>query len=219
MKGQSFFITGTSTDVGKTHFSCLLLAAMRKAGLSAVGYKPLCCGDRDDAHRLLAASSPLKDGTTLPLDTINPLHFKAAAAPVVAARIENRTFELEPLLQTHHALTQTFDCVVSEGAGGWEVPLTPQKNISDLAVLIDCPIIVVINNQLGALNHTLLTVNAIRQRGLECAGLILNQCQAERDSASISNRVILEEMIEAPILAEILFDQSELDEDFIDQIL
>ncbi len=216
-KGKSFFITGTSTEVGKTHFSCLLLAALRDTGLSAGGFKPVCCGDRDDAQRLMDSSSPI--GGTLNLDLLNPVYFKAPAAPLAAAKIENREFALERLYQAYLQVSQHFDCVVTEGVGGWEVPLTAKETVADLAALIDAPVIVVIDNRLGALNHTILTVNAIQQRGLTCAGLILNQCQDERDSASISNRVIIEDILSVPVLGEILFEQSSLDPDFINQIL
>lgn len=215
MSNKSFFVTGTSTDVGKTHVSCLLLKALCESGVSATGFKPLCCGDRDDAQKLLEAGSPSESG----LDDINPVWFKAPAAPMAAARIENREFSLEQLQVAYQKLKSRFDCVVTEGAGGWEVPLTANETIADLAELLGDPVIVVIDNRLGALNHTILTVKAIQQRGLECVGLVLNQCQDERDSASISNRVIIEEILSVPVLGEILFDQTALEPSFIDQIL
>lgn len=218
MKACSFFITGTSTEVGKTHFSCLLISALRQAGLSVAGYKAIACGDREDAQRLLEVSSHKKDGSELTLDEINPLHFKVPAAPLAAAKIENRSFVLDDLKLAYKKLQCDFDCVVSEGVGGWEVPLIADQKVSDLALLLADPVIVVVDNRLGALNHTILTVNAIRARGLECAGLILNQCQAERDAASISNRVIIEETLDVPVLAELLFEQTELEPGFIDQI-
>lgn len=215
MKGRSFFVTGTSTGVGKTQFSCLLLAALRAAGLSATGYKPVCCGGRDDVRRLMEAGQ----ATDLDPDDLNPLWLKAPAAPLAAARIENRKFCLEDLRRGYERLRRQFDCVVTEGIGGWEVPLTATETVADLAALIAAPVIVVVDNRLGALNHTILTVNAIQHRGLECAGLVLNQCEDERDSASISNRVVIEEILSVPVLTEILYDQSELDPDFINQIL
>lgn len=215
MKAKSFFVTGTSTGVGKTHLSCMLLEALRESGLSVAGFKPVCCGDRDDAQRLLEAAGQ----GDFSLDEINPVWFKAPAAPLAAARIENREFSLDDLHQKYLQLKQQFGCVVTEGVGGWEVPLTAKETVADLAALIEAPVIVVIDNRLGALNHTILTVNAIQQRGLECAGLVLNQCQDERDSASISNRVIIEDILSVPVLGEILFDQTTLDPGFIDQIL
>jgi dethiobiotin synthetase len=75
---------------------------------------------------------------------------------------------------------------------------------------------VVVNNKLGALNHTLLTVRAIRDRGLRTAGLILNHVADERDPASISHRVIFEKMLpDVPVVAEIIHGESELDADFL----
>jgi len=215
MSGKSFFVTGTSTGVGKTHFSCLLIEALKESGLSVTGFKPVCCGDRDDAQRLLTAGGNVESD----LDDINPVWLKAPAAPLAAARIESKNIVLDELNQRHRQLSQQFDCVVTEGVGGWAVPLTATDTVADLAALIASPVIVVIDNRLGALNHTLLTVDAIKQRGLECAGLVLNQCQDERDSASISNRVIIEEMLTVPVLGEILFEQTDLEPGFIDQIL
>ena len=70
--------------------------------------------------------------------------------------------------------------------------------------------LLVVNNRLGAINHTVLTANAIRGRGLECAGIILNHVEDERDSASVSNRVVLERSLEVPILADILHGEISL---------
>ena len=104
-----------------------------------------------------------------------------------------------------------FDQVLVEGIGGWEVPISKGYNLGDLAVDFGLPVLMVVDNRLGALNHSILTARAIAARGLECAGIFLNHVEEERDSASVSNRVILEQELGLPILADILHGETELD--------
>ena len=211
---KRFFIAGTDTGVGKTFVTAALLRALNAAAGPAVGYKPLCCGDRDDALALFEASGEPRCGE-LSIDTINPCWLKTPAAPLVAARIENRQVDRGELVAVAEKLAVDFgyQWLLIEGAGGWEVPLAPGGvTMADLAVDFAAPVLLVIDNKLGALNHTLLTVAAIERRGLRCAGIFLNHCRDERDSASISNRVVLEEMLpQVPVLAELLHGESWLD--------
>lgn len=194
-----YFIAGTSTDVGKTHITVLLLQALRQAGRRAAGYKPVCSGGRGDALLLQAQSQP-----GLPIEALNPLWFQAPLAPYAASLIENKPVDVAQLLAGFHAVAKELDTVLVEGAGGWETPLAPGKTMADLAQDLELPVLLVVNNKLGAINHTLLTLQAISARGLHCAGLILNYVEEERDAASISNKHLLLELAQVPILAEIL---------------
>ncbi|MGI9244947.1 MAG: dethiobiotin synthase [Verrucomicrobiales bacterium] len=202
---MNYFITGTDTGAGKTYVTALLLEAIRAEGRSAAGYKPISCGDREDAEALLAASTPAPQ---LNIDRINPVHLKTPAAPLAAAMIENQPVDLTLIKETYAELAGEFDQVLVEGAGGWEVPISEGYHISDLAAELGLPVLVVVNNRLGALNHTILTARAIASRGLECAGIILNHVADERDSASVSNRVVLEQVLGAPVLADILHGET-----------
>ncbi|MGL4401596.1 MAG: ATP-dependent dethiobiotin synthetase BioD, partial [Luteolibacter sp.] len=84
---MSFFITGTDTGVGKTYVTRLLLETLRNAGVDAVGYKPVACGDREDARILAAASGGLSP------EEINPVYLNTPVAPFVAGMLENRTVD------------------------------------------------------------------------------------------------------------------------------
>lgn len=201
----SVFVTGTDTGVGKTYVARLLIEALRGVGIAAVGYKPVACGDRADATVLAAASG------NLARDLVNPLFLKPALAPMVAAMLENRDIEPASLVAGYHALAGEHPCVVAEGAGGWEVPITADYRMSDLAAALGLPVVVVAANKLGCLNHTLLTVNAIRQRGLTCAGIVLNQLEDEMDTAMITNKGVLESLTGVPILAHLIHQQDHLD--------
>ncbi len=202
---MSFFVTGTDTNAGKTWFSCLLVEALRAEGIAAAGYKPVCCGERDDALLLAAASGGLEP------DVVNPVWLKAAVAPLVAGMLENRPVDPAFLREDFRRFAAVHPTVVVEGAGGWRVPLAEGYDMADLAADFGLPVIVVVGNRLGALNHTILTVEAIRARGLEVAGLVLNQLSDELDTASITNKGMLEQLTGAPILAEIIHGQDFLD--------
>lgn len=201
-----YFITGTDTDAGKTYVTCLLIEALRREGKDAVGYKPFACGDRHDPLALQQAS-----GGTLSVEEINPVFLKVPASPYAAALLENRSVDVTAARQGYEALAAKHHHVIVEGAGGWEVPLAGRQTMADFAASLNLPIIVVVNNRLGCLNHTLLTVKNIQQRGLTCAGVILNYAHDERDAASISNRMVLQNFLDIPVLAEVMHGETEID--------
>jgi dethiobiotin synthetase len=201
-----YFITGTDTDAGKTYVTCLLLESLRRAGRGVAGYKPFVCGQRTDAHQLLDSSSP---GVTL--EEVNPVWLKSSAAPYAAGLLENKPVSIDVARAGFHHLAARFEDVLIEGAGGWEVPLTASETLADFAQSLGLPVVLVVNNRLGALNHTILTVRNIQARGLRCAGVILNHVSEERDAASISNRMVLERFLEVPILAEVMHGETEMD--------
>ena len=200
---RSLFLTGTGTNVGKTHVAQLLLRALRAAGTDAVGMKPICCGDRDDALRLHEASGP-----GVELNDVNPVWLRTPAAPYTAALIENRPVDLALVRDRFEHLRATHRALIVEGVGGWRVPITQDYFASDLAADFALPIVVVVANHLGALNHALLTVEAIIARGLTCVGIILNHpCPPLQDIAETTNRSVLESLLTVPILAEIAYGQ------------
>ena len=202
---MSFFITGTDTGVGKTHVTRLILEALRGAGRDAAGYKPVACGDREDAHILAAASGGID------LDEVNPVYFKTAVAPYVAGLLETRTLDPAVLIAGFHRLAEKHATVLVEGAGGWEVPLAAGYRISDLAADLKLPVVLVAGNKLGALNHILLTVAAIQAKGLVCAGIVLNQLEDEMDTAMITNKGVVEDLTGVPLLDHVIYGQDFLD--------
>lgn len=198
------FITATDTNAGKTFVTCLLLEALKATGRRAAGFKPFCCGGREDSVALLKASA---EGLTL--DEVNPVWLKTPASPYAAALIENRLLDLERVSEAFHELTHSYEDVLVEGVGGWEVPLAPQYTAADFAQSLGLPVVVVVNNKLGALNHTILTVKNIATRQMKCAGLILNHVSDMRDPVSIPHRMILEDMLEVPVLGEVMHGETD----------
>lgn len=200
-----YFITGTDTGIGKTYVTCLLLEGLRNAGIDAVGYKPVACGDRNDAVLLAAASGGIDE------NLVNPVFMKAPVAPYVASLLENRSVEPGELLAGFNSLSAVHETVLVEGVGGWEVPIAAGYRVSDFAADLKLPVIVVVGNKLGALNHTLLTVNAIRAKGLSCVGIFLNQLEDEMDTAMITNKGVIEDLTGVPLLDHLIYGH-----DFID---
>jgi dethiobiotin synthetase len=201
-----WFVTGTDTDVGKTYFASLLVRALRKSGLDCVAMKPICCGDRTDSELLHAACEQ-----TISIDEVNPVWLRTPAAPLIAARLERREIDLEQIRRTFRKLNASHRGLIVEGAGGWLVPVRSDYLMSDLAADFGLPVVVVVRNKLGALNHTLLTVQSIRARGLDCAGIILNHMDVDSDVAGRTNRAVLEQTTQAPILFEITRNQREME--------
>ena len=205
---MKFFVTGSDTGVGKTFFCSLLIRALRARGLDTVGFKPICCGERDDALLLHSAA-----GGTVSLNDVNPVWLRVPAAPYSASLIEGRVVDLDLVRRTFTRLSATHSSMIVEGVGGWRVPIAHDYFLSDLATEFALPVVVVVSNRLGALNHTLLTVEAIRAAGLVCAGIILNQPAPPADppdSAVATNRAVLEEVVDVPILYEIEYGQNAL---------
>ena len=205
-EGSGLLVTGTDTGIGKTWVSALLVEELRKKGRSAVGLKPVLSGSREDAERLWQAN-----GGTIDLDVINPWWFQTPVAPLVASRIEGKSLELDSLVAHIHQIRDAHDFTVVEGVGGWEVPMGEGFSFPDYAKALGFPVLVVAANWLGTLNHTLLTVKAVRAAGLECLGVVLNHLEAERDIAATTNRMILEELCPTPLLGEVLTDADWID--------
>jgi dethiobiotin synthetase len=202
---MSLFLTGTDTGVGKTYTAVQLLRAGRAAGLRSAGMKPICCGDRDDAQRLLAASS---EGLTL--DELNPIWLQTPAAPFSASLIEQVVIDEQQLIEQQRALEERFDSIVVEGVGGWLVPIRRDFFVADLAALMKLPVLVVAMNRLGCLNHTILTVRSVLAHGLMCAGVVLNTPEGVSDIASTTNADILRQVLDVPIVSSLAAEVSGL---------
>jgi len=204
---MNFFITGTDTDVGKTFVTALLTRSLRRAGFDTVAMKPVSCGEPEDSLALQAAANH-----ELSLEEVTPVSYAVPLAPVEAARLEGRTFDPSEVLPTFQRLHRTRRSLLVEGVGGWLVPLAEKYSGADLAKELGLPVLLVVRNRLGALNHTLLTLESIASHGLTCHGLVLNNHPADDgDPASEGNRRLLPTLTRTPILFEIHPGQTELE--------
>lgn len=193
MKG--IFITGTDTGVGKTYFTALLTRMLRAQGIPAIALKPVASGDRSDALALAEAM-----GGALPIAKINPIHFSTPLAPYAAGMLENRPFPWDQLCSHWREISSSFPGpFLVEGVGGWRVPMDSTHTIREWARELGLPVLVVCRATLGTLNHTLLTVDSIRQAGLPVPGVVMNFHSAPEDEATRTNPGILEEWAKLPV--------------------
>lgn len=202
MKGV--FITGTDTGVGKTYFTALLTRRLRAEGIPAIALKPVASGDRSDATQLAEAMNG-----ALPMAKINPIHFSTPLAPYAAGMLENRPLPWD-LLRSHWkeiTSSQTGPILV-EGVGGWRVPMDSTHTVREWAQELGLPVLVICRASLGTLNHTLLTVDSIRQAGLPIPGIVMNFHSSLSDDAARTNPGILQEWSGLPVarLLEGAFD-------------
>jgi dethiobiotin synthetase len=196
------FIAGTDTGIGKTHAACTLLHALRAAGYSACGMKPVASGcietpdglRNDDALALQAASS-----TTPLYALINPVALRDPLSPHLAAAHAGVEISLAPLRAAFDQLSGAHQKVVVEGVGGWLVPLAPGLLAADIAKQWRLPVILVVGLRLGCLNHALLTARTIEADGCRLLGWIGNGIDPAMDAPD-ENLATLRELLRAPCL-------------------
>lgn len=182
---RALFITGTDTGVGKTVLTALLAQFLREGGVNVAALKPICSGSRADARMLHAAL-----GGTLALDEINPWHFHAAIAPLLAARLEKKPVKLAQVLAHARLIQKKCDLLLVEGAGGLLSPLGENFNSRDLVVGLRATPVIVASNKLGAVNHILLTLEALPKK-LRAKTRVVLMSPPKPDAATASNARLL----------------------------
>ena len=219
---KNLLITGTGTDVGKTYVSGLIASALRERGVDVGVYKPVSsgCELRDgvlvspDAEHLWQAA-----GRPRVLRDVSPLCFAAAVAPNVAARLEKKSVDAA-LLRNGIGAWSDSDVILVEGVGGLMSPISDEDLVVDLAVDFAFPMLVVVANRLGCINDTLQTLAVAAHRGLQVAGVILNDVVARANDESLdSNRLELERLASAPVLARVRHGEASLDLGIVERLL
>ena len=193
--GRGVFVTGTDTGVGKTRVAAALLRGLAADGFAVIGMKPVASGIdagapvNADVAALVAASTVAADRAD-----VNPYAFVPAIAPHLAAEQAGVVIDLERCAAAFDRLAAAADRVVVEGAGGALVPLGPRTDMLDLALRLDLPVLLVVGIRLGCINHALLSVQAIRARGLVFAGWVANRidpamAEADANVADLARRL------------------------------
>lgn len=201
----SCFVTGTDTEIGKTLNAAALLSAWAAKGHRVVGMKPVAAGAewRDGAWRNEDTDMLVGAGNVeVPYAWQTPYLWREPMAPHIAAAQAGAEMRLEVILDAYARLAEQAQAVVVEGVGGFRVPLSDRLDTADLAVALGLPVILVVGIKLGCISHALMTVDAIRSRGLFLAGWIANQVEAEM-LAPQANVQALRERIDAPFLGHV----------------
>ena len=196
------FITGTDTDAGKTVVSCAIARGLLSAGVDVGVMKPAETGvpaeGPYDARALIEAA-----GVTDSIELVCPQQFDLPAAPLASARAEGRKVDLAAIDAAYQELDRRHECVLVEGAGGLLVPITETLDMAGLAGRLELPVLLVARASLGTINHTLLSVQACQQRGLELLGVVFSHTNGPTSEADLRNLDILREMLGHQVLGEI----------------
>jgi len=204
IKHKGIFITGTDTGVGKTFVTAGLLRAFKKMGFNVCPMKPVETGCGTFNGRLVPADA-LKLVCAIeadePLKLINPYRFKQPLAPAVAADLEGAVIRKREIIAAYKQLSKKYDITIVEGAGGIMVPVYKKYLFVDLIKDLNLPVIIVARPGLGTINHTLLTIEAARNKGLRILGVIINHSAKIKDDVSVrTNPDVIEKLGGLPLL-------------------
>jgi dethiobiotin synthetase len=204
---RGLFVVGTGTGVGKTIVSAGLAWALRRRKIDVGVMKPFATSSRifSDKYRsadvaMLARAAHAKEEDV----ELNPVFYKKAAAPLVAAELTSQPPPvLEQVLRSLKKLASKHEFTIVEGIGGVLVPLTHHQFVADFAQGSELPLLIVTTPVLGTMNHTLLTVEACRKRRLQMAGLVVNMMPKNPSPVEKSTPDFLAKLAKLPVLGTI----------------
>jgi dethiobiotin synthetase len=202
---RGFFVTGTDTEVGKTLIASALILKIKALvpNQTVMGFKPVVAGTSQSPDGLAMnedlESLKLASGYPGNARDLCPYVLATPAAPHLVAKSMGVTLELATMLSAYEGLRAQADWMVVEGAGGFLVPINEKQDLGDLAQALQMPVILVVGLRLGCINHALLTVAAIAQRGLTLGGWVANTVDADMPYLH-ENIETLRARIQAPLL-------------------
>ena len=202
-KLKGLFITGTDTDVGKTYIGAHIVSTLYQSRIKLQPRKPIESGCQliegtlhpDDANQYFHAVNE-----SISLDDICPYRFEPPISPQRAARLVNQPISVEKAHQACIKNISSEDFLVAEGAGGFYSPLCEDGLNADLAKALQLPVLLIANDQLGCINHILLTMEAIQKRNLEINAVVLNGKNQTHDAA-MNNADDLKALVEVPVFS------------------
>ena len=202
---KGLFVTGTDTDVGKTVIAGGIARVLRDKGQRVGVFKPIASGCRSDRQGLVSEDAEfLAHCADSPesLEHICPVRYREPLAPEVAVKRGARPIDFKSVQTYYNRLVTDKDAVIVEGVGGLLVPLAEGFTVADLAKQINLPLLIVSRAGLGTINHTLLTIEVARSRGLRVAGVVINSYVADTATvAEETNPAAIERASGAKVLA------------------
>jgi dethiobiotin synthetase len=170
---KGIFVTGTDTGVGKTVVTAAIAWNLTQAGKRVALMKPIQTGT------IVSGSTDIEFvqkvlGADYSLDVSCPYMFSDPVAPLVASMLVGERIDIKKIKDSYSRLSSDNDFVIVEGAGGLLVPILEDYFMSDLALDLDLPVLIVTRPNLGTLNHTFLTLESAKKRGLDVAGIVIS---------------------------------------------
>jgi dethiobiotin synthetase len=214
-KGNGIFITGTDTGVGKTYVAKGIAWTFRRDGIDVGVMKPAETGCRRRSGQLIpsdAINLMKATGVRDPLDLVNPYRFSKPLAPSVASELAGKTINPARIVNSFQILSRRHDFMIVEGAGGIMVPLSGKYLYLDLAAALHLPVVIVARPGLGTINHTLLTISALKKRRLRIVGVIMNYAKDwKKGPAEKTSMSIIEEISGARLLGIVRYGSDDFD--------
>ena len=211
-KVNGLFITGTDTGVGKTVITGGIARLLARQGQRVGVFKPIASGCKHTREGLISEDAEFLAhcaDSSISLHVISPVCYRIPAAPVTCIEREHKPMDYEAIAAAYTWLAENFDVVIVEGIGGAMVPITETETILDLAFEFDLPTVVVARPNLGTINHSLLTIQAVRQAGLPLAGVVINDYNAmTADLAEETAPDVIARFAQTHILAVVPHDEA-----------
>jgi dethiobiotin synthetase len=219
---SGLFITGTDTGVGKTYVSAGIATALKCQGVDVGVMKPAETGCKmregllmpRDALRLIKAA-----GVNDSLSLVTPYMFRRPLAPAVAGELEGRMIDPVRIISAFQTLSKRHEFMIVEGAGGIMVPLFGKYTYLDLAKKIGLPVLIVARPGIGTINHTMLTIAALKGHKIDIAGIVINYAlEQKKGSAEKTSPAAIEKMSNVRIMGIIPYGSRTFD-DLLNEIL
>jgi len=207
---NGLFVTGTDTGIGKTALSALLLAELRRRNINAAPMKPAqtgcmpvaSCLSVPDLDYSLSMASMKVDAATY--QSMSPYQFEPACSPHLAAEMAGTEIDMAEMVMAARTLASDYEFVIAEGAGGIIVPLNRHETMLDLMQALKFPVLLAARPGLGTINHTLLSLRALRSVGLDIAGMVfVARTDDEPGFIEEDNRTTIEQFGKVPVLGTI----------------
>jgi len=189
---KSIFVTGTDTGVGKTIVTGLLAKFIASTGNEVITQKWVQTGNKGlskDLRLHLKIMGKKPEAIKKYLNYVCPYTFKFPASVHLAASLEKKKINPARIKKSFEILTKDFDFVIVEGIGGALVPFSQRHLVIDIVKELNLAVLIVAENKLGAINHTLLTIEAVRQRGIKIAGVVFNNLSARTDKLILNDNL------------------------------
>jgi dethiobiotin synthetase len=197
---KGIFVTATDTEVGKTYVSCKIAEALKNLNINVGVFKPVSTGDRNDAKELIK-SSQIKESA----EKVTPIFFKNPISPYGASLIENKRFNFKKVYSHFEYFLNKYGFTIVEGVGGVLVPLKRNFFVVNLIKKFNLPTIVVARDNLGTINHTLLTIEQLKKElsyknNQKILGIVLNGNKNKDDISSKTNAILIKRITKLNVL-------------------
>jgi dethiobiotin synthetase len=204
--GKGVFITATDTGIGKTIVSAGFALALKERGMRVGVMKPVATGCVAYGKRLISSDAvylfEAAQNEYAPLT--NPIRLRNPVAPSIASVYEQREIDLDDIRSAFQNLQKHYDFIIVEGIGGLLVPIKDKFLVANMIREMELPIVIVSHSSLGAINHTLLTIDSALIRGFIIKGIIFNRTPLVNYSlAEMTNPRVIHELSGVPVLGSL----------------